>query len=126
MSSRWFTGSADISTYQLDELLGTKLRALYQRRKGRDLFDLAIALKNPSVDPRRIVEAFLGYMDKEEGRITRALFERNLAGKMTMPQFAADIGPMLEPGYEWDMARAMDEVSSRLITLLPGEPWKRD
>ena len=126
VSSRWFTGSADISTYQLDELLGTKLRALYQRRKGRDLFDLAIALKNPSVDPQRIVEAFLGYMDKEEGRITRALFERNLAGKVTMPQFAADIGPMLAPGYEWDMARAMDEVSSRLITLLPGEPWKRD
>jgi len=28
----------------LEELLGTKLRALYQRRKGRDLFDLAVAL----------------------------------------------------------------------------------
>ena len=28
---------------QLDELLGTKLRALYQRKKGRDLFDLFIA-----------------------------------------------------------------------------------
>jgi predicted nucleotidyltransferase component of viral defense system len=52
VSSRWYTGSADISTYHFDELLGTKLRALYQRRKGRDLFDLAIALKNPGVDPR--------------------------------------------------------------------------
>jgi predicted nucleotidyltransferase component of viral defense system len=69
VSSSWFTGSADISTYHLDELLGTKLRALYQSRKGRDLFDLAIALKNPSVDPARIVEAFLGYMEKEEGPI---------------------------------------------------------
>jgi predicted nucleotidyltransferase component of viral defense system len=82
VASRQFTGSADISTYHLDELLGTKLKALYQRRKGRDLFDLAIALKNPRVDPRRIVEAFLGYMEKEEGRITRALFERNLAAKL--------------------------------------------
>lgn len=27
-------------TNELDELLATKLRALYQRRKGRDLFDL--------------------------------------------------------------------------------------
>src|SRR6185312_1319592 len=38
--SRWFTGVADILTYSIDELMGTKLRALYQRRKGRDLFDL--------------------------------------------------------------------------------------
>ncbi len=37
--SRWFTGSASISTYTLDELLGTKLRAL-PASEGRDLFDL--------------------------------------------------------------------------------------
>jgi predicted nucleotidyltransferase component of viral defense system len=37
VSSRWFSGSADVRTYELDELLGTKLRALYQRKKGRDL-----------------------------------------------------------------------------------------
>lgn len=36
----WFRGSAEITTYELDELLATKLRALYQRKKGRDLFDL--------------------------------------------------------------------------------------
>lgn len=36
----WFTGEAGVPTYELDELLGTKLRALYQRKKGRDLFDL--------------------------------------------------------------------------------------
>lgn len=40
VKSRWFSGTAAIPTYQLDELLGTKLRALYQRKKGRDLFDL--------------------------------------------------------------------------------------
>ncbi|MBM4319451.1 MAG: nucleotidyl transferase AbiEii/AbiGii toxin family protein, partial [Deltaproteobacteria bacterium] len=34
----WFSGAADVATYALDELLSTKLRALYQRKKGRDLF----------------------------------------------------------------------------------------
>jgi hypothetical protein len=29
-----------LSTYTLDELIGTKIRALYQRKKGRDFFDL--------------------------------------------------------------------------------------
>ena len=56
VSSRWFEGACEIPTYELDELLGTKLRALYQRKKGRDLFDLAVALEHDGVDPRRIVE----------------------------------------------------------------------
>ena len=29
----WFSGSTEITTYHIDELLGTKMRALYQRRK---------------------------------------------------------------------------------------------
>lgn len=40
LTSRWWSGGADVLTCQLEDLLGTKLRALYQRRKGRDLFDL--------------------------------------------------------------------------------------
>ena len=43
VNSRWFRGDCEINTYSLDELLATKLRALYQRSKGRDLFDLADA-----------------------------------------------------------------------------------
>src|SRR6476620_10838883 len=39
ISSDWFSGEAMISTYHLNELMGTKMRALYQRKKGRDLFD---------------------------------------------------------------------------------------
>ena len=40
VSSEWFSGSASIATYEIDELMATKLRALYQRRKGRDLIYL--------------------------------------------------------------------------------------
>ena len=40
VDSEWFSGSGTIITYRLEELMATKLRALYQRRKGRDLFDL--------------------------------------------------------------------------------------
>lgn len=124
VSSRWFGGSADITTFEIDEMLGTKLRALYQRRKGRDLFDLATALENPAVNPGRLIDAFSGYMEKEGGRITRATFERNLAAKLRMPEFAADIGPLLAPGYDWNMEEAARTVLAELITLLPGEPWK--
>lgn len=47
VESGWFTGEARLTTYQLEELVGTKLRALYQRKKGRDLFDLYPACCGP-------------------------------------------------------------------------------
>jgi predicted nucleotidyltransferase component of viral defense system len=54
VTSRWFDGSCQIQSYELSELLATKLRALYQRKQGRDLFDLAIALwRRLSVIDRR-------------------------------------------------------------------------
>jgi predicted nucleotidyltransferase component of viral defense system len=124
VDSRWFGGSSEIATYELDELLGTKLRALYQRKKGRDLFDLAVALDNKGTDPARIAAAFSAYMEHGGHKLTRALFEQNLDAKLRDPQFSADIGPLLAPGYKWDMAEAAQAVSSRLIALLPGEPWK--
>lgn len=124
VSSRWFEGSCQISTYALDELLGTKLRALYQRKKGRDLFDLAIALKNATVDPDRIVTAFSKYMDHGGHRVTRAQFEENIDGKLRAPQFTADIGLLLATGFEWNMEDAAGIVQSKLIERLAGDPWK--
>ena len=111
------------ATYELEELLGTKLRALYQRRKGRDLFDLATALARPGVDPARIIAAFSEYMDRGGHHVTRALFEQNMHAKLRDPQFTADIGPLLAPGFAWDIDAAATAVSERLIQALPGEPW---
>jgi predicted nucleotidyltransferase component of viral defense system len=125
VSSRWFEGSSDILTYDVDELLGTKLRALYQRRKGRDLFDLSTALNAASVTPARIIEAFSAYMKHGGHAVTRAQFEQNLDAKLGNPQFTADIGPLLATGRNWDVAAAAADVSERLIALLPGDPWKK-
>jgi predicted nucleotidyltransferase component of viral defense system len=124
VKSRWFEGSCDICTYELDELLGTKLRALYQRKAGRDLFDLAVALSGDQANPKRVIEAFLRYMEHGGHAISRALFEKNLAEKMADPEFLADISPLLSDGYEWNPHAEAPLVSSRLIELLPGEPWK--
>ena len=124
VDSRWFGGASDIVTYELDELLATKLRALYQRKKGRDLFDLATALGDSAVEPDRVAAAFIKYMARSGRPVTRALFERNLADKLCDPQFSADIGPLLAGEYRWDLTEVTRTVSERLIALLPGAPWK--
>jgi predicted nucleotidyltransferase component of viral defense system len=124
VASRWFEGACEIQTYELDELLGTKLRALYQRRQARDLFDLEIALTRLPVEPRRIVAAFLEYMVRDGHPITRAQVEQNLALKMRDGAFLADLSPLLATGEAWDPIAAEALISQRLVALLPGDAWK--
>ena len=66
MNNLWFSGSCKIKTYKLDELVGTKVRALYERRKGRDLYDLYKALQNTELNTDNVICCFKGYMEKEE------------------------------------------------------------
>lgn len=124
VSSRWFTGESSIGTYALDELLGTKMRALYQRKKSRDLFDLAVALDQGLADPTRIIAAFSAYMEHGGHRVSRAEFEHNMNAKLRDRLFTADIGPLLAPGHAWDITSAAARVGSHLIERLPGEPWQ--
>jgi len=124
VASRWFEGSCNISSYELDELLGTKMRALYQRKRGRDLFDLAVGLEKPATTPDRIIETFSEYLNREGRRVTRAQFEENMAGKMRDPLFTADIGPLLAAEFLWDIDEVAAAVLSQLLRLLPGDAWR--
>ena len=101
VDSRWYSGTADIATFELDELLATKLRAPYQRRKGRDLFDLAMGLADERSDAGWIAAAFREYMGREGAPVTRGMFERNLASKLGDAQFSADMRALPRHGFEW-------------------------
>src|SRR4029453_7790168 len=72
VKSEWFSGKADIRTFALDELLSTKLRALYQRKKGRDLFDPWLCKTLLDVDPAKVVDGFIQYMERKGQKVSRA------------------------------------------------------
>lgn len=120
----WFSGQANITTYQIEELLGTKLRALYQRKKGRDLYDLWLALTSLEIDDRKVVRCFERYLEHEGSSISRAEFEKNMVAKLKDPTFLGDIDPLLPAGVEYDTGKAGFVIQDRLIARLRGEPWK--
>jgi predicted nucleotidyltransferase component of viral defense system len=129
VGSSWFEGAAGVTTYELEELLATKLRAFYQRKKGRDLFDLWSALvRFPGLDTGKVVRCFQRYMKSGGDRVSRAEFEANLAEKLSDPVFHADVGPLLAlhsgTQLQFDVARAAERVQESLVARLPGEPWK--
>jgi len=118
IDSRWFTGRCRLAIYSLEELLATKLRALYQRKKGRDLFDLWSGLTKGKADPDRIVQAFRLYLAGQRLDISKAQFRNNLTLKAADAQFLNDTRPLLRPDVLYsprDAARLVDEM---LIELL--------
>ncbi|WP_299774085.1 nucleotidyl transferase AbiEii/AbiGii toxin family protein [uncultured Tateyamaria sp.] len=118
VQSRWFEGACDIPSYGLNELLGTKLRALYQRKKGRDLFDLDVALHHEDAVPKDIITAFQAYMDHGGHTVTRQQLQDNLDAKLDDRDFNADISPLLRSDFAWDLDGMAKRVSAKLLDHL--------
>ena len=115
----WFQGSADVTTYRPEELLGTKLRALYQRKKGRDLFDLYYALEKLDLDIDKIIDCFHAYMQEEENKAPTAReFELNLEEKMQDEEFTGDITALLRPEIEYNPNDAHLAIINKIISKL--------
>ncbi|MBU3661335.1 MAG: nucleotidyl transferase AbiEii/AbiGii toxin family protein [Flavobacteriales bacterium] len=115
----WFTGSASIKTYNINELLGTKLRALYQRTKGRDLFDLDYSRLNEKIQIDEIIESFNVYMKFSSGHIpTRRQFEMNIEEKENDLNFTGDMEALLRPGIEYNQQSAFEWLKNDVISKL--------
>jgi predicted nucleotidyltransferase component of viral defense system len=112
----WFGGGASIKTYELSELLGTKLRALYQRRKGRDLFDLYYASQYAVFDVDKIIQAFTIYMNKSGiNTPTYKQYMLNLNEKENSPEFGGDLEGLLRVGVHYNHYEAFEWIKTKVI-----------
>ena len=110
-----------VNGYDIHEMLGTKMRALFQRRRGRDLFDLywALTLAKPPVDPAAIIESFQHYLRREDISAGRAEFVGILQSHLADRGFCSDMNQLLRVGVEYDPQKAGAYVKARLLSLLP-------
>lgn len=114
--SPYFSGRASVPTFQVEELVATKLRALYQRSKGRDLYDLWLALTELELDSGAILAAFPAY--RPEG-VAGAMMEGNLLAKLADHGFCHDVDVLVRtdaPAYDPQAAGKLviDELVSRI------------
>ena len=120
-----------IPTFFLEEMLATKLRALLQRDKGRDLYDLAHALgifQALEVEPT--IDIFGHYLDLAGQAITHAQAQERMFAKLANPHFLPDMRPLLpltkaEALTKESIAEAFPHVFTVLVDKLPGEPWAK-
>ncbi|NND07466.1 MAG: nucleotidyl transferase AbiEii/AbiGii toxin family protein [Saprospiraceae bacterium] len=116
IENSWAEGSCKLIAFEAEEMLGTKLRALYQRKKGRDLFDLYHALTNLDLDTDLLVKCYKEYMAFSVHKPpTQKQFLRNMEEKLEDPDFNGDIYALLRPGIEYDQSQAYELVRTELI-----------
>ena len=131
ISNPWCSGKAEIATISREEMLATKLRALLQRDKGRDLFDLAHARDVfEGLDTARVAEYMRRYLERSNRTISRAEAEERMFGKLVDPGFLADIRPLLAAAEAQRLTDGMIQKSfagvfSGYISAIAGAPWAR-
>ena len=115
IKSTWFSSDVNIKTYYSEEILATKLRALYQRSKGRDLFDLGYTLQEIKPDATKIIYAFKEYLSYNNISISSADFVKNLEVKMNDPNFISDINGLIRPGFEFDLSKYFIDLKENVL-----------
>lgn len=131
MENPWFTGNTAIATFSREEMLATKFRALLQRDKGRDLYDLAHGLVVfEDIDLDRLIEMFLSYLALSDQKISCAQAQQRMFSKLANPRLLIDMRPLLpaakaEALTEQATADAFQRVFVDLVDRLPGDPWAK-
>ena len=126
LENDWYQGKTKIASFEPEELFGTKLRALLQRRASRDLFDLHQGLAQLTLAPEKVIACFDHYLALEGKSITRAMAEQRMLEKLTR-SLTEDITPLLPAGIrfeEADAIHAFERVWIELIARIDGEEWK--
>ena len=106
-------------TYELDELVGTKVCALYQRLKGRDLFDRYTAHITDKLNLDRVMTAYDRYLRFVASHApTYKEFVLNMDEKMHNPEFLGDTTDLLRPGLTFDPQPAWEKVREAIVSCL--------
>jgi predicted nucleotidyltransferase component of viral defense system len=116
VNNSWFSGQCLITGYEIEELLSTKLKALYQRKKGRDLFDLFWALTHLDIDTKKLIHCYKVHIEHAVDKPpTQKQFLANINEKMTDTEFMEDIRLVLKQGVEFDNEAAWELVKRELV-----------
>jgi predicted nucleotidyltransferase component of viral defense system len=119
IDSPWFKGVSDIITYEIDELIATKLRALYQRRKGRDLFDIWYVVSHNLINLNQVFDIFFRYCTYNGVKIGGEEFLKNLELKKNHRDFHMDMSVLLPSKLQWNFEDAYQFVIENVIGRLP-------
>lgn len=88
--------------------MATQLRALYKRRKGRDLFDIWYVTTNELIKLNQVFEIFAKYCTYNVMKISREEFIKNLEQQKDNRDFYLDMIVLLRSKFHTSKAGSFD------------------
>ncbi|MDR0566150.1 MAG: nucleotidyl transferase AbiEii/AbiGii toxin family protein [Prevotellaceae bacterium] len=110
----WFSGRCAITTYPLEELLSTKYKAIYGRKKGRDLFDMYWALTHLDFDIEKLLYCcsehykFSGYAYPTDKQ-----FILNMEKKLSDYEYVNNIFSVIRSDIDYNPRKAWELVKEK-------------
>lgn len=113
-----------MTEYSISDWIEDRSMRRNQRKKGRDLFDLYLALQQGGFDKDKVIECYNTYMDYVvDKKPTYKQFVNNMETKMQDKEFLTDTLPLLRPEIRFNQHEAYKMVYDTFIDCMPG---KRD
>ncbi|MCY4562810.1 MAG: nucleotidyl transferase AbiEii/AbiGii toxin family protein [Flavobacteriaceae bacterium] len=116
-----FSSNVIVSTYNINEILSQKTRALYQRNKGRDLYDLYVSQSHADFDIKKIAQCFIRHMTiKKDGKAISSFptvenFIKRLKRKEQSPDFLKDVDLILKTDIDYNQEDAFEWAKKEFI-----------
>lgn len=124
VDSLWWSGQAQVKTFTTRELVATKIRALYERKKSRDLFDMWLALTELGLSGDDLIAVFEPY---HPAGLTAKTAVNNLTAKLGDDDFRHDLDPFVADWPEgYDLDQAAQTVINQVLSKIPKPPSNSD
>lgn len=117
VNSPWWSGNAQVRTFSTRELVASKIRALYQRKKSRDVFDMWLALTELGLTGADLLQVFAPYHPASLTAITSVA---NLRAKLADNDFRRDLDPFItQRPAGWDLDAASELIIDEVLAKIP-------
>lgn len=105
-----------INTYAVEELMATKLRALYERLKGRDAYDVYF-LSSFDFDKTLVKKLLLYYFYRSKKIFNPNLFFKSIKDKFMSEKYVDDVSGFVRADVQFSMEKGIRKILSSFSFL---------
>lgn len=116
-------GVLKVSTYNLNELASTKLRAFYERLSGRDIYDLFFVSQLGLLNPAHVRKMLIYYFYRSRKVFNPKLFFKKIEDASSKSRgFEDDVSGFVRSDIEFSLSKAVFQILTYYSFLKEADP----
>lgn len=130
VDSPWFQGGGPVPAFPPEEIIASKVIAVYQRKRSRDLFDLWAAIRSGLIEATDVAASYGTYRPPDPEHWTARQAARSLIERVTDHEYVAELAELARYApVEYDLAEnisvAVELIDQCAEATQTERSWKR-